>query len=168
MTVTLSDTQRAILTAAATTDDRLVRPDHVQLKGGAVRIVLQSLVRKSLLEELPADGGAHAWWDGEAGSVALRVTDEGCEAVGIAPSSAQPASAAAKAFRTRTKQAALIALLQRDEGATIQEMVAATGWLPHTVRGALAGALKKRLGIEIASEKVEERGRVYRASTPTG
>ena len=49
----------------------------------------------------------------------------------------------------------------RAEGATIDEIVAATGWQPHTVRGAFAGALKKRLGLTIASEKVEGRGRVY-------
>ena len=53
-------------------------------------------------------------------------------------------------------------MLQRSEGATIAEVVEATGWQPHTVRGALAGALKKRLGLTIASEKVENRGRVYR------
>ena len=53
-------------------------------------------------------------------------------------------------------------MLQRPEGATIAEVVEATGWQPHTVRGALAGALKKRLGLTIASEKVEGRGRVYR------
>ena len=53
-------------------------------------------------------------------------------------------------------------MLQRPEGATIAEVVEATGWQPHTVRGALAGALKKRLGLTIVSEKVEGRGRVYR------
>ena len=39
-------------------------------------------------------------------------------------------------------------MLQRPEGATIAEIVEATGWQPHTVRGALAGALKKRLGLD--------------------
>ena len=53
-------------------------------------------------------------------------------------------------------------MLARAEGATIDEIVAATGWQPHTVRGAFAGALKKRLGLTIESEKVEGRGRVYR------
>ena len=64
--------------------------------------------------------------------------------------------------REGTKQALLVGLLGRAEGATIDEIVAATGWQPHTVRGAFAGALKKRLGLTIASEKVEGRGRVYR------
>jgi hypothetical protein len=52
-------------------------------------------------------------------------------------------------------------MLRAPEGATIAEIVAATGWLPHTVRGAIAGALKKKLGLDVASEKIEGRGRVY-------
>ena len=56
----------------------------------------------------------------------------------------------------------MIALLQRAKGATLDELVAATGWQAHTVRGAMSGALKKRLGLTIESEKVETRGRVYR------
>ena len=62
----------------------------------------------------------------------------------------------------RTRQAALVAMLQRPEGATIGDVVKAMSWQPDTVRGALAGALKRRLGLTIASEKVENRGRVYR------
>jgi Protein of unknown function (DUF3489) len=66
--------------------------------------------------------------------------------------------------RTRegTKQEQLIAMLRRKQGATIAQIVEATGWQPHTVRGAFAGALKKRLGLDVTSEKVEGRGRVYR------
>jgi hypothetical protein len=61
-----------------------------------------------------------------------------------------------------TKQAQLIEMLRSPEGASIDEIVAATGWQPHTVRGTIAGALKKKLGLEVTSEKVEGRGRVYR------
>jgi hypothetical protein len=56
----------------------------------------------------------------------------------------------------------MVAMLKREEGATLAEIMEASGWQRHTVRGALAGALKKRLGLMIASEKVEGRGRVYR------
>ena len=66
--------------------------------------------------------------------------------------------------RTGTKQAMLIEMLRAPEGATIDEIVAATGWQPHTVRGAIAGALKKKLGLEVISEKVEGRGRIYKLS----
>jgi Protein of unknown function (DUF3489) len=53
-------------------------------------------------------------------------------------------------------------MLRASEGASIEEIVAATGWQPHTVRGAIAGSLKKKLGLEVSSEKVEGRGRIYR------
>ncbi len=66
------------------------------------------------------------------------------------------------AVRPGTKQALLIDLLTRKKGATIEEIVEATGWQPHSVRGAISGALKKKLGLAVTSEKVGGRGRVYR------
>jgi Protein of unknown function (DUF3489) len=62
--------------------------------------------------------------------------------------------------RAGSKQAQVIGLLQRPAGATIDEMAAAMGWQRYTVRGPIAGALKKRLGLRVVSEKTE-RGRVY-------
>ncbi len=53
-------------------------------------------------------------------------------------------------------------MLRAPDGATIEEIMAATGWLGHTVRGAMAGSLKKKLGLEVTSDKVEGRGRVYK------
>ena len=64
--------------------------------------------------------------------------------------------------RTDTKQAKLIAMLETKDGATVEEIAAAFAWQAHTVRGVLYGALKKKLGLNIDSEKVESRGRVYR------
>ena len=58
----------------------------------------------------------------------------------------------------------MIAMLRGKDGATIAEIVEATQWQQHTVRGSFAGALKKKLGLTIVSEKVEGRGRVYRIS----
>ncbi len=66
------------------------------------------------------------------------------------------------AVRQGTKQALLIDLLKRKTGATIDEIVEATGWQAHSVRGAISGALKKKLGLAVLSEKVDGRGRVYR------
>lgn len=66
------------------------------------------------------------------------------------------------AIRAGTKQAQIIAMLQRPEGASIAEIVAATSWQAHTARGAISGALKKKLGLPITAEKVEGRGTVYR------
>ena len=56
----------------------------------------------------------------------------------------------------------LIAMLRRPEGATIAQVIEATGWQPHTVRGAISGALKKKRGLEVTSEKNESGERVYR------
>lgn len=66
-----------------------------------------------------------------------------------------------------TKQQIMIDMLSRPEGATIKELVEATGWLSHTCRGAMSGALKKKLGLTITSEKEDQRGRVYRLEQKT-
>jgi hypothetical protein len=71
---------------------------------------------------------------------------------------------AAPRTRAGSKQAKLIEMLKRPDGATIPEVVDALQWQAHTVRGAIAGALKKNLGIEVTSEKVDGRGRVYRVA----
>jgi hypothetical protein len=117
--------------------------------------------------------------------VLLRITPAGLEAIGVEPdaeptaapvadapkkrgrpkkaaatSTTAPTAAPRKA-RADTKQAKLISMLRRNQGATIAQIVAATGWQPHTVRGAFAGALKKKLGLTVTSEKVEGT-RVYR------
>ena len=64
-----------------------------------------------------------------------------------------------------SKQNEVIAMLRRPEGATVDEVVSATGWQRHTVRGVFSGTLKKKLGLTLASAK-EERGRVYRIAEP--
>jgi predicted transcriptional regulator len=55
-------------------------------------------------------------------------------------------------------------MLRREGGATIDEMAEATEWQAHSIRGALSGILKKKLGLDVSSEKVAGRGRVYRAN----
>ena len=66
-----------------------------------------------------------------------------------------------------SKQADVITMLRRPEGATVGEVMAATGWQPHTVRGVFSGALKKKLGLIVTSTR-EERGRVYRLPEQQG
>ena len=77
---------------------------------------------------------------------------------------AAPLSSPAPKSRENTKQAKLIALLRRPGGATIADLAKATSWQNHTVRGVLSGALKKKLGLTIKSEKPEGKDRVYRLS----
>src|SRR5262249_35591891 len=74
------------------------------------------------------------------------------------------AGTAARGPRSGSKQEKKIGLLQRPEGATIEELTKATGWQPHSVRGVMSGTLKKKLGLVIASEKDEGRGRIYRVA----
>ena len=67
----------------------------------------------------------------------------------------------AAATPRQSKQAEVIGLLRRPEGVTVAEIMAATGWQPHTVRGLFSGTVKKKLGLTLASVR-EERGRIYR------
>jgi Protein of unknown function (DUF3489) len=62
----------------------------------------------------------------------------------------------------RTKQQTCLDLLSRQEGATIVDLQEATGWQQHSVRGFLAGAVKKKLGLTLVSEKPDEKPRRYR------
>jgi hypothetical protein len=67
--------------------------------------------------------------------------------------------------RTKTNKIDQVkALLRRREGATLDAMVAATGWQAHTVRGAMSGALKRKAGLTITSDKVDG-VRTYRIAT---
>jgi hypothetical protein len=88
--------------------------------------------------------------------------DHDASSVDNAPTA--PAGRTSRPLREGTKQATLVAMLRAPEGATIAEIVAITGWQPHTVRGAMAGALKKKLGLNVTSEKSDDRGRVYHVS----
>jgi hypothetical protein len=74
---------------------------------------------------------------------------------------AQPAEAPAPA-RAKSKLDVVTGLLGRPDGATIAQLMVATGWQAHSVRGALAGALKKR-GLTVTSEKIDG-GRIYKTT----
>jgi hypothetical protein len=74
---------------------------------------------------------------------------------------AKTRKAAPTTAKTLSKQDQVLALLRRQEGASIEEVVAVTDWQPHSVRGFLSGAVKKRLGIDVISEKGEDGVRRY-------
>ncbi|HEV2515154.1 MAG TPA: DUF3489 domain-containing protein [Devosia sp.] len=63
--------------------------------------------------------------------------------------------------KPKSKQDIVLGLLRRQDGASIADICEATGWQPHSARGFLSGALKRRLGIEVASEKNEAGERRY-------
>jgi len=182
----ISDTQAIILSAAAQRENRIALPLPESLRGGAAAKVVGAMLAKGFLQEVDADmrKGEPVWREtGDGHGVTLVATDAGLAAIGIEPEgsdsaptgadaapNAEPAPNTAtepdSASKTRTpregtKQATLIAMLRAPGGATLDEIVAATGWLSHTARGAMSGALKKKLGLTITSDKVDGRGRVY-------
>ena len=73
-----------------------------------------------------------------------------------------PRSRTKPATGKQTKQQACLDLLSRQKGATIEELQAATGWQQHSVRGFLAGAVRKKLGLTLLSEKPDDGPRRYR------
>ena len=183
----LSDTQALILSAAAQRPERIALPLPESLRGAAAAKVVGAMIAKGYLEEVDADlrKGEPVWRaTGDSHGTTLVAADAGLSAIGIEPDNANTApedatdnpteeaapetpsepDAAPKARTPRegTKQAKLIAMLRAPDGATIEEIMVALEWAAHTVRGAMAGALKKKLGLEVTSEKVEGRGRIYR------
>jgi hypothetical protein len=172
----LTETQTIILTAGAQRPDNIALPLPKGLAGAAAKMAITKMIDRGWLQEVDANlrRGEPLWREtGDGHGTTLVVTDAGLLAVGIEPAVAQTVVAirehGAKApfqkpptQRAGTKQAQIIAMLHRPEGATVAEMVIATGWLAHTVRGLISGALKKKLGLPISAEKVEGRGTVYR------
>jgi hypothetical protein len=154
-----------MLSAAAQRDDRiLAMPPN--LKGGAAQKVAAKLIAAGLVKEVKAKSGEPAWRrDAESGQAfALKLTAAGLKAsaTDVGPvanttteteapkDSAADASNApvASAPRDGSKISQVIGLLQREDGATLDEVVAATGWLPHTSRAALTGLRKRGYAIE--------------------
>jgi len=167
----LTDTQSIILSQAATRPGNLALPLPKGLAGAAAKKVVNMLIERGWLEEVDANMRRKEplWREtGDGHGTTLVATGAGLQAVGIALAFAQAEVAAFTAPsapvipRAGTKRAVLVDMLRAEGGASIDEIVAATGWQAHTIRGAMSGALKKKLGLTVASEKVEGRGRVYR------
>ncbi len=122
------------------------------IKGGARKKVLEGLVKRTLITASGDD-----WLVATAGYNALGLD---------APQLEEPAAESDTACKTprkraNSKQAQVIAMLARPEGATVKQICEATGWQAHTVRGAFAGTFKKRLGLTIISDKQDDGERVY-------
>ena len=153
----LSTAQSLLLrTAARRADGRVIPPDT--LRGGARVKVLTSLLQRGWIE--PADDG-HV------------MTDAGYAAIGqqrpVPPDDVQPVGTIGDLqllegipIRPGTKLAALVVALRRPQGATSLQLMLATGWQPHTVRGAISGMLRKKLGLNVGRAHNDSGERVYR------
>jgi hypothetical protein len=178
MTTKITDVQRAVLEAAAAREGEFVWPlsEELGLRKGSAVLVVKALLGKGLVKERRAKAGEPVWREDEREKpMTAMVTRAGVAAVGAGaltaaptPRSADAAQADQRMPRAGSKLAMLVKLLARDEGTTVEEMVAATGWQADTVRGVMSGALAKRFGMRAVSEKHDGRGRVYRASDLSG
>ena len=153
----LSPAQSLLLrTAARRAHGRVIPPDTP--RGGARVKVLTSLLQRGWIE--PADDG-HV------------MTDAGYAAIGqlrpVPLDDVQPMDAIDDLkllegipVRPGTKLAALLGALRRPQGATSLQLMLATGWQPHTVRGAISGMLRKKLGLNVVLAHNDSGERVYR------
>jgi hypothetical protein len=186
----LTDTQTIILSRAATRPSNLAMPLPEGLAGAAAKMAVTKMIERGWLEEVEANlrRGEPLWREtGDGHGTTLIATEAGLAAIGIEPvvattmtnlrkaqvergsapkdaaeSSTDPRAQKPVAIRAGTKQAEIIALIRRPEGASIAEIVEATGWLAHSARGLISGGLKKKLSLPITAEKVAGRGTVYK------
>ena len=139
----LTDLQSMLLAHAAKCDSGSLYPLPTTLtsKAGAARSIV-SLVKARLVEERETSVAAEvARQDGDLG-YGMFVTADGLAAIGVDDDAGGAEATPTPAPRT-SKIAGVLALLSRDEGATLGELVTATGWVPHTTRAALTGLRKK-------------------------
>ena len=153
----LSPAQSLLLrTAASRADGRVIPPDT--LRGGARAKVLTALLDRGWIE--PADNG-HV------------LTNAGYAAIGqqrpMPPDDVQPMDTTDDLqlldgipVRPGSKLAALVVALRRPQGSTSLQLMLATGWQPHTVRGAISGMLRKKLGLNVVLAHNKSGERVYR------
>ena len=178
MTVPLNPTQQAVLTYAVAITNGKITWFPTNVKGGARQKVLTGLFNRALIT---SDGADH--FVAAEGYDALGLTrptaafapeaapldeDPKLEAT-VANVDAQWAQAAQQPLaapkihrqREHSKQATVIEMLRRPEGATVAQICEATNWQAHTVRGTFAGAFKKKLGLTITSAKPHGGERSY-------
>lgn len=159
MTTQLTPAQHAILAHAHHHTEGKITWFPENIKGGARQKVIDGLFKRTLITYDGKD-----WFVAAEGYEALGVprkapiTGKALDEVIEAATDAKPRS------RDNSKQAQVIAMLKRPEGATIPQICEATGWQQHTVRGTIAGAFKKKLGLEITSTKEDGGQRIYRVA----
>ncbi|MEW8420110.1 MAG: DUF3489 domain-containing protein [Candidatus Thiodiazotropha endolucinida] len=142
----LTQTQEAILLAASKRPDGNIEPLPCNINAGIKPRVIQGLLNRDLITQSDST---------------YIINAKGFTAIDLPEPSKTIRSATP---REGTKQARMIALMQRPEGASIEEICQATGWQKHTVRGTFSNTLKKRLGLTVTSYREADQPRRYRVS----
>lgn len=153
----LNDTQLLVLSAASQRPDGLLTPPE-RLRGAALQIFQRKLVERRLATEQVVGPNDPAWHQtDECGRVGLQISPTGLSALGLEPEATiielarapSPDRNLNAAPRSGSKIGVVRELLQRPEGASIDEITAATQWLPHTIRAALTGLRKRGHVVEL-------------------
>lgn len=145
----LNDLQSILLATAAQHDSGSVYPLAESAAGTGARLIkgLTALAKAGLVQEREtSDKEATCRTEGDC-SYGLFITTAGAAAIGIGKEPAVPGQVAPEPLASSaprpSKTADVITLLRREQGATLPELIEATGWLPHTTRAALTGLRKK-------------------------
>ena len=155
----LTDTQTAIIKAAAARPDGNIEPLPSNLRGGARTAVIDGLLARGLITE--SDGGHQLNDAGYAAIGKRRPVPKGVQKLDT-PDALTRSEPIPRTIHSGTKLATIIDAMRNPDGATIAQMMADTGWQAHSVRGAISGMVRKRLGYEVITEKGADGQRAYR------
>ena len=164
----LSDTQAVLLAAAAARPDLSVlpAPETLRLKGAALERTLKALRARGLITEAPMTVRTkRSKWAGPDADAADRrrliLTPAGLEAIGVESAQAgagtpdavpeQRAHPETQRARPGGKLGVLLDAVSRPEGATLEDLTAASGWLPHTTRAAITRLRQRGFDVRIAT-----------------
>jgi hypothetical protein len=187
----LADTHLVMLSAAAQRGDHalLPFPQSLTVKGTALDKVIATLRKRNLIEERRIADGAPEWRrDNENRAHGLFITTSGLLALGIdeadkdrcpvtaaamprkrkvaanprrKPQAVSPAASRRRSAPTKSKQDLVIQMLRRQSGVTINDIIAKTGWQPHSVRGFFSGLVRKKLNLPLVSDVGKDGVRRY-------
>lgn len=164
----LTETQTTILKDAAHHPDGNIEPLPPTLRGGARAKIIEGLLARGLIVD--ADGHHLLTNAGYAAVGKRRSAPKGVQKMDSPDAltkrevthAIQKLEATSRTIRPGTKLATIIDAMRHPGGATIAHMMAGTGWQAHTVRGAISGMVRKRLGYEVVTEKGANGQRAYR------
>ncbi|MGO4386778.1 DUF3489 domain-containing protein [Microvirga sp. 2YAF29] len=180
----LTGTHTLLLSGASQRQDGLLDVTH--LKGNALRVVTEKLLKNELVEEVVISFDQLFYRIDELENrIGLKITSAGLKAIGVDPEmadgdvllatqseenlqSTRPAMSESSTDimpRASSKKAIVLSLLQREEGATIADMMSVTGWLPHSTRAALTGLRKQ--GHTLVKAKTQDGKTAYHLSENT-